>query len=68
MRGMHPPTGHFQKCFQCRPINFFVVSNLFDSDKPYALSSGEARNFKKGGSIISTFLGVFFFSAEQIES
>ena len=48
MRGMHPPICHFQKCFQC--VKFSIVLNLFDSDKPYTLSSGVARNFKRRGS------------------
>ena len=37
MRGMDPPTSHFQKCFDVN--NFFIISNLFDSDKPNALST-----------------------------
>ena len=57
MKGMHPPTSHFQKFFYC--IKFSVVSNLFDSDKPYAFSSGVARNFKRPW--FPRFLGIFFF-------
>ena len=34
MRGMHPPNSHFQKIFDV--YNFSIISNLFDSDKPYA--------------------------------
>ena len=33
MRGMHPPTSHFQKIFDV--YNFSIISNLFDSDRPY---------------------------------
>ena len=36
MRGRSMPTlpSHFQKIFDV--YNFFILSNLFDSDKPYA--------------------------------
>ena len=34
MRGMHPPNNHFQKIFDV--YNFSIISNLFDSHKPYA--------------------------------
>ena len=34
MRGMHPPTNHFQKVFDL--YNFSIISNLCDSYKPYA--------------------------------
>ena len=34
VRGMHLLTSHFQKLFDVH--NFFVISNLFDSNKPYA--------------------------------
>ena len=39
--------------------SFSIISNLFD--KSYALSSGVARNFNRGGGIISTFFPAFFF-------
>ena len=35
MRGMHSPTSHFQKCFWCIAYNFSIISNLFDSNKPF---------------------------------
>ena len=36
--GMHPPTSHFKNVFGVGLYNFSIISNLFDSDKPYALS------------------------------
>ena len=39
MKGVHPPTSHFQNCFDVYTYNFFITSNLFDSNKPYALST-----------------------------
>ena len=41
MRDMHPPTSHFQNVFDV--YNFFVVSNLFGSDKPYARTIENVR-------------------------
>ena len=32
---MHPPTSHFQKCLDVGLYNFSIISNFFDSDKPY---------------------------------
>ena len=37
MRGMHPPTSHFQKCFDA--YNLSIISNLFHCNKPYAFST-----------------------------
>ena len=66
VRSMHPPTCHFQKCFQC--LKFSVVSNHFNSDKPYPLSSGGARIFKRGGGgIISTFFRRSFFGRTNLK-
>ena len=45
MRGMHPPTSRFQKCFDA--YNFSVISNFFDSDKLYALSTHNRKCAKK---------------------
>ena len=35
MRGIYLPTSYFQKLFDA--YNFLIISNLFDSDKPYDL-------------------------------
>ena len=37
MRGMHPPTSHFENVFDV--YNFSIISNLFHSNKPHALST-----------------------------
>ena len=37
VRGMHPPTSYFQKCFDV--YDFSIISNLFDSYKPCVLST-----------------------------
>ena len=39
MRGMHPPTSHFQKCLDVGLYNFSIISNLFNSNQPCALST-----------------------------
>ena len=44
MRGMHPLTSHFQKLFDVH--NFLAISNLFDSNKSYVLSTHN-RKFEK---------------------
>ena len=37
MSGMHPPPAIFQHVFD--EYKFFIISNLFDNNKPYALST-----------------------------
>ena len=45
VRGMHLLTSHFQKLFDVH--NFFVISNLFDSNKSYVLSTHNRKCEKK---------------------
>ena len=37
MRGMHPPTSRFKNVFDA--YNFSIISNFFDSDKLYDIST-----------------------------
>ena len=45
MRGMHLPPAIFKNVFEV--YNFFIISNLFDSSKPYALSAHNRKCARK---------------------
>ena len=63
MRGMHFLTNHFQKNFDV--YNFSIISNLFDSDKPYArkienvrrkcIIIGEAKKLRLGSKKLKNY-------------
>ena len=64
MRDMHPPTRDFFKCFDV--YDFSIISNLFDSDKPYALTTHNRKCANKMHHIwLSSLLRIRFEKFQQ---
>ena len=53
MRGMHPPTSHFENVFDVGLYNFFINLNLFHCNKPYALSTRKSNVCEQNASYLA---------------
>ena len=60
---MHHPISHFQKCFDV--YNFCIILNLFDKNKPFALSTHNRKCANKMHYIILLHSASVAFSLQK---